>query len=258
MYKEIIRLFSRDTAFRLLKWNLKLIDKVPFAKSFIKFRYKFERKSLRRELFNLSFDNPIGIGPGLDKDASYYRPLTAYGFSFVDIGPLGSDTILQALSRLKADDPETNVSICIEKDHVRCFTLAYDFADMFVFNIKDDRITEVMDKILETRLTYDAYRPVLVRISHSMPEEDLHYILDYCMLNGIDGVVVATSENVAIVHKYTNGRLPIIGYGGIRSYEQARDMLSAGASLIEITTGLVLDGPSLANVILKHLENNKL
>lgn len=255
MYKEIIRLFNRDTAFRLMKINLKIIDKLPFGKLFIKFRYKKEYKSAKRELLDLTFDNPIGIGPGLDKEARFYRPLIAYGFSFVDIGPVGADNIITTLSNLEADDNKTNVSICIEKDHLRCFTLAYDFADFFVFQIGDSFIFDVMDKILDARLTYDAYRPVLLRITHDMPEQQLESILDYCMINGVDGVVVAKAENVAFVHSYTCGKLPIIGYGGIRSAELAREMLDAGASLIEITTGLVLDGPSIASKILKQLEN---
>lgn len=253
MYKEIIRLFNRNTAFRLMKWNLKLVDKLPFAKSFIKLRYSRDWKHLHRELFNLNFINPLGIGPGLDKDASYYRPLIAYGFSFVDIGPIGPENVIQAISRLKADDEKTNVSLCISKEHVRCFTLAYDFADMFVFDIPDDKIEEIMDKVLDTRLTYDAYRPVLLRITHDIQERDFKDILDYCMLNGVDGLVVAKAENVEKAYQYTAGRLPIIGYGGVRTPEQAGEMLKAGASLVEITTGLVLDGPSLANKILNRL-----
>lgn len=255
MYKEIIRIFNMDTAFKLMKFNLKVIDELPFSKSLIKLRYKRDNKNMRRELFDLVFDNPIGLGPGLDKEARFYRPLISYGFSFVDIGPVGADTIIRTLSNLKADDDKTNVSICIERDHLRCFTLAYDFADFFVFQINDDRIISVMDKILDARLTYDAYRPVLVRLSHDMPENELNPLLDYCMLNGVDGLVVAKNENVAYIHSYTEGRLPIIGYGGIRTPEQARKMLDAGASLLEITTGLVLDGPSIANKLLKHLDN---
>ena len=47
------------------------------------------------------------------------------------------------------------------------------------------------------------------------------------------------------------------GYGKIRTPETAQEMLDAGASLLAITTGLVLDGPSLITKILKYLDKNE-
>jgi dihydroorotate dehydrogenase len=48
--------------------------------------------------------------------------------------------------------------------------------------------------------------------------------------------------------------LPIIGVGGIMSPAQAKAMLDAGASLVEIYSGFIYEGPALIKRILKHLE----
>ena len=49
---------------------------------------------------------------------------------------------------------------------------------------------------------------------------------------------------------------PIIGAGGIMTPAQAQEMLDAGASLIEIYTGFIYNGPGFVEKILKHLEKN--
>ena len=61
-------------------------------------------------------------------------------------------------------------------------------------------------------------------------------------------------EMVRYIHQKTNGRLPIIGVGGISTPEQARQMLDAGASLIEVYTGFIYEGPSVVKKILKGLK----
>ena len=61
-------------------------------------------------------------------------------------------------------------------------------------------------------------------------------------------------ELVKYIHNRTQGRLPIVGVGGIMTPEQAKQMLEAGASLIEIYTGFIYEGPSAVKKILKALK----
>ena len=61
-------------------------------------------------------------------------------------------------------------------------------------------------------------------------------------------------ELVRYIHQKSNGRLPIIGVGGIMSPEDAQEMLDAGASLVEIYSGFIFEGPGLVKRIIKHLE----
>ena len=62
-------------------------------------------------------------------------------------------------------------------------------------------------------------------------------------------------ELVRYISKASEGKLPIIGVGGIMSGAQAQEMLNAGASLIEIYSGFIYEGPSLVKRIIKHLES---
>ena len=55
------------------------------------------------------------------------------------------------------------------------------------------------------------------------------------------------------VYRATGGRLPIIGVGGIFSAEDAWGHLRAGASLVEIYTGLIYEGPGLPSAIKQGL-----
>ena len=51
------------------------------------------------------------------------------------------------------------------------------------------------------------------------------------------------------VYKYTEGKIPLIGVGGVDSAEKAYKKIKNGASLIQLYTGLVYKGPKLINEI---------
>ena len=149
-------------------------------------------------------------------------------------------------------------------------------------------LSDIIDRLLSLRMYYDEYRPILLKVSPDLSHEQLDEIIDYSLRSGIDGIVAGnttcsrdgltsiTPEQIeaignggmsgAPVHKknldlvkYVNarseGKLPIIGVGGIMSGEDAKEMLDAGASLVEIYSGFIYEGPSLVKKILKHLES---
>jgi dihydroorotate dehydrogenase len=58
---------------------------------------------------------------------------------------------------------------------------------------------------------------------------------------------------LARVHQLTQGRLPLIGVGGIDSGEAALAKIEAGASLLQLYTGLVFEGPALIGRIKETL-----
>lgn len=146
-------------------------------------------------------------------------------------------------------------------------------------------MSDVLDPILGIRLLYDDYKPILVKISPDIDHDHLAEILDWCMLSGIDGIVAGNAsrnidlleleegkktrfrnaaisgaplfpkslELVKFINKHTKGRFPIIGVGGIMTPSQAKEMLDAGASLIEMYTGFVYEGPKIVKKTLKAL-----
>jgi dihydroorotate dehydrogenase len=64
------------------------------------------------------------------------------------------------------------------------------------------------------------------------------------------------APSTAIVRKLAQalgGRVPVIGVGGILSADDAREKLAAGASLVQVYTGLVYRGPGLVRDIVRGL-----
>ena len=61
-------------------------------------------------------------------------------------------------------------------------------------------------------------------------------------------------ELVRYIHEKSKGRLPIVGVGGIMSPADAKEMIDAGASLVEIYSGFIYEGPALIKNIIRHLE----
>lgn len=220
--------------------------------------------------------------------------------------------VRNAVEHLKKERPEVIVAANISKnttsinedaakDYESAFALLYDFVDMFVVNVSCPNVvgltslqdisflSEIVDKLLDLRMYYDEYRPILLKVSPDLAKEQLDDIIDYCLRSGIDGLVAGNTtrsrdgltisqekiekignggmsgapvhkKNVALVkyiHERTEGKLPIIGVGGIMSAEDAKEMIDAGASLVEIYTGFIYEGPALIKQIIKHLETHK-
>ena len=148
-------------------------------------------------------------------------------------------------------------------------------------------LSEIIDKLLTLRMYYDEYRPILLKVSPDLARQQLDDIIDYSLRSGIDGLVAGNTtrsrdgltisqeqiekignggmsgapvhkknlELVRYIHEKTGGKLPIIGVGGIMSGQDAKAMLDAGASLVEIYSGFIYEGPALIKNINKYLES---
>jgi dihydroorotate dehydrogenase len=56
------------------------------------------------------------------------------------------------------------------------------------------------------------------------------------------------------IYRQTQGKLPIIGVGGIFNAADAWEKITAGASLIQVYTGMVYEGPGIARAIVSGLQ----
>lgn len=97
MYK-ILRFFlfklDAEKAHHFTLRLMNFIIKIPFAKYFLSIIYSIENKKLERNLFGLTFKNPVGLAAGLDKNAECIDAFAAVGFGFIEIGtvtPLPQD-----------------------------------------------------------------------------------------------------------------------------------------------------------------------
>jgi dihydroorotate dehydrogenase len=124
-------------------------------------------------------------------------------------------------------------------------------------------------------------RPVAVKLAPDLAEEDIGPITERLVAHGVDGIAVSNTtlarERVvdpcareggglsgrplfhrstvmlARVYEATGGKVPLIGIGGIDSGEAALAKIEAGATLLQLYTGLVFEGPGLIGRIKEHL-----
>src|SRR5215207_1226079 len=78
-----------------------------------------------------------------------------------------------------------------------------------------------------------------------------------CGEGGLSGKPLANRSTTVIAQLYemTGGRIPLIGVGGIFNAEDAWEKISAGASLVQLYTGLIYQGPGIAHQINKGLSD---
>ena len=72
---------------------------------------------------------------------------------------------------------------------------------------------------------------------------------------GVSGLP-AKKRSTEIVHyisQKTNGQIPIIASGGIFTGEDAKEKINAGASLVQVWTGFIYEGPGIVKNICNHL-----
>jgi len=126
------------------------------------------------------------------------------------------------------------------------------------------------------------YVPILVKLAPDLLEAALDEACGAIGSSGMDGVIATNttlsrhglrdrkrietgglsgaplralaSEVISKVHGLTDGKLPIVGAGGVFGPEDARAMFDAGASLVQVFTGLVYQGPWLPRRILEGLK----
>ncbi len=336
MYKSLIRkllfLLPPETAHH---YALKLSGFPPVAQ-FLKTICRFEHSSLRRELFGLSFPNPVGLAAGFDKNAEYFAELADLGFGFVEIGtvtprpqpgnPLprlfrlpkdaalinrmgfnndGAEAIAERLRRrrpglLIGGNIGKNKSTPNQealKDYEFCFERLYEVVDYFVVNVSSPNtpgLRELQEKEPLTRLLRHLQalnrakprsKPLLLKIAPDLSATQLDDIIEIVRETGIAGVIASnttvsrenlrtpaeqvaqlgegglsgkplrqrSTEVVRYLHRKSGGAFPIIGAGGIHSPEDAQEKLQAGASLIQLYTGFIYEGPGLIRRIKKAL-----
>ena len=253
LIKPFVRRRDIESASRIALRYFELIEKIPGGRLISRWIHRNRPEGLQREVFGLDFYNPVGLGAGLDLYGELYNDLNNLGFSFVEIGPMDADGVRRAVRRIQDDPQDDILAACINADHLTAFTLAYDFCDFFVIDIASNPSTDVLDPLLDARVGEEIYKPIVVKLPKSIPVSEIDDIIDYSLMNGVDGIEARSLEQIRHIHEYSRGRLPIIANTHIESPEQAAEALEAGASLVEVRNALVRQGPPFVGNILKYL-----
>lgn len=140
-----------------------------------------------------------------------------------------------------------------------------------------DAIEPLLKKIADARTALDAQVPLLVKIAPDLSFDEIDGAVDAARDAGFDGVIATNTttgragapeytqqwgggmsgkplqaratEVIRHIHTQTRGEFPIIGVGGVSDAASALEKLRAGATLIQLFTGLVYEGPGLVRRI---------
>lgn len=340
MYKKIISpflfLFDPEKIHTFTFFLIKVFFKIPILGFIIESFYKVESPKLTRKLFGLTFENPVGIAAGFDKNATHISEFEKFGFGFIEIGtvtPKPQDgNPKKRLFRLKEDtaiinrmgfnnDGVTKIKNRLKKnynvliggnigknkvtpnsqaknDYIICFKELYDYVDYFVVNVSSPNtpglrelqskefLNDLFIELNKLRSNETIKKPILIKISPDLSKEKILEILEVIHTNNIDGIIATnttidypnlksknknetgglsgaplydkSNEVISFISKKTNGKLPIIGVGGISTPEQAVKKIEAGAHLIQLYTGIIYEGPGIVRKINKKLLNQEL
>ena len=123
--------------------------------------------------------------------------------------------------------------------------LAPDINDEALVSIVDTLTTLKIDGIIATNTT-------ISRSNLRTPSAEI----ESCGGGGLSGVPLRSQSTriIAQLFKLTKGQMPIIGVGGIFNAEDAWEKICAGASLLQIYTGFIYEGPGIA----KHINDGLL
>ena len=91
MYRSLIRpllfLFDAERIHHLVFRTLSIKGKLGI-RPVLRFLFHYNNPKLKRDLFGLTFENPVGLAAGFDKDAKLIDELSCLGFGFIEIGTL--------------------------------------------------------------------------------------------------------------------------------------------------------------------------
>ncbi|MCB0397025.1 MAG: quinone-dependent dihydroorotate dehydrogenase [Flavobacteriales bacterium] len=340
MYRLLIRpflfLLSPETVHWLLFSVLRKLFLIPGVRSLCAYIYTPKDVSLKREVFGIQFDNPVGLAAGFDKDARLIDPLTAFGFGFIEIGtvtPLpqsgnpkprifrltkdqalinrmgfNNDGADEAAKRLRHRFSKVIVGGNIgknkvteneeaEQDYEICFEKLFPFVDYFVVNVSSpntpglrelqnkDALKKILVALQVKNALKEHRKPILLKIAPDLRNEQLDDIITIVKETGIDGVVATnttiergglqtpaeeiekigagglsgkplvdrSTEVIRYLCEKSGHAFPVIGVGGIHSATDAVEKLKAGASLVQIYTGFIYEGPALIKKICKEI-----
>jgi dihydroorotate dehydrogenase len=122
--------------------------------------------------------------------------------------------------------------------------------------VAPDLSFEALDEVLEVAAAWNVSGIVATNTTITRPQtDDAHLQKIYAEAGGLSGRPLRerSTEMIRHIFRQTHGQLPIIGVGGISSADDAWEKIAAGASLVQIYTGLVFEGPGLPNKIVTGL-----
>jgi dihydroorotate dehydrogenase len=180
-------------------------------------------------------------------------------------------------------------SICFEKlyDYVDYFVVNVSSPNTPNLRELQDKkpLTDLLKTLQKQNQTKPKQKPILLKIAPDLSEEQLLDIIDIVKESKTSGIIATnttidrssltieeeavkkigngglsgaplkdrSTEVIRFLHEKSNGEIPIIGVGGINSPQAAIEKIEAGASLVQVYSGMVYYGPKLIKDINKAI-----
>ena len=183
------------------------------------------------------------------------------------------------------------------KDYETCFKTLHPYVDYFVVNVSSpntpglrelqqkDSLRRILRHLQMINNAKSLAKPILLKISPDLKQEQLDDVIDLAMEINLDGIVATnttvsrgilvtppgqlhqmgqgglsgkplqkrSTEIVRYIFEKTKGNIPIIASGGIFNSQDVKEKLNAGASLVQVWTGFIYEGPRIVKNILTDL-----
>jgi len=213
--------------------------------------------------------HPVGVNLGKSKDTPLTQAAEEYARSLQVLLPYANFFVVNVSSPNTPNLRQLQNRSCLEEifqalEEVQGTRESSDDAEAgrslvkpIFIKVSPDLSFSAFDEILELTETHAvagliATNTTTFRRLSGHPEVDRPYSEN----GGLSGrpLRVRSTEVIRHLAKQTRGRLPIIGVGGVFCADDAWEKIIAGASLIQIYTGLVYEGPGIVQEILLGLQ----
>lgn len=310
-----------------------VLGKFEVGKLIVRRLFWYQHPSLQQNVLGITFQNPIGLAAGFDKDANLTQILPEVGFGFEEIGSItgekcvgndrprlwrapnskslvvhyglkseGALAIAAKLQKLNFKIPigisvakTNNIQTVEEKagiaDYVKAFKAFTSLGDYYTINIscpntfggqpfthpiKLDHLLTEIDQI-KTK------KPILVKFSPDLKRSHVDAVIRICLKHRIHGVILSnltknrhnsavkdpylpsyggmsgkvvenlSNSLIKYVYKKYGKKLIIVGCGGVFSADDAYKKIKLGATLIQMITGMIYEGPQVIGDINRGL-----
>ena len=340
--RSILFLLSPETAHYVSMNLLKMLCSWNITKNLA--GKTFSPKNIPVKCLGLEFKNPVGLGAGFDKNASYLRELETLGFGFVEIGTVtpkpqagnekprlfrlpkdkalinrmgfnndGLDVITERLRQWRKENPSAPGKMLVGgnigknkitanedawKDYDACFKSLHPYVDFFVVNVSSPNtpglrelqekpaLKKILSHLQELNQAFPVQRPILLKIAPDLERTQIDDVIELAKEINLEGLV-ATNTTISrdnlktekqeveqmgagglsglpvqklstavlqYIHDATRNNMTLIGSGGIFTAKDANEKFSAGASLVEVWTGFIYEGPFIVKNICENLK----
>jgi len=327
--KSLLFSLPPEAAHSLALGSLKLSK--PLLPLFSPFLIKKDPR-LSREVFGLTFPNPVGLAAGLDKKGELADAWGALGFGFAELGTFtalaqegnpkprvhryptqgalinrmgfpnpGAETVALALRTLKEAGrwPSIPIGINIGKSKVTPLEGAVDdylaslshllpFSDYIAVNVSSPNTpglrklqeAKPLKRLLSAVVKASRGKPVLLKLAPDLSGVALKEAANAALSSRCVGLIATNTtlsreglppgshpegglsgkplaglalRKLKELAKFTKGRVPLVAVGGIFTAEDVRLRLEEGASLVQVYTSYIYEGPGLPARLCKGL-----